>query len=153
MCWHRRIIYSCNHYAWGAEITPCALEKLYRAGEWSETCDTMNSHPLHSLTTQKPCKKCERRKVKLEGTMSRLRLLMKQLNESVSKLKKEETREQRPLLVSIAGVQWIPVSPVEEDDEEWLCSPFLLDHKSLTSGGVDSRGSTKNVQEQKQASV
>jgi hypothetical protein len=153
MCWHQRIIYSCNHYTWGAEITPCALEKLYRAGEWSEPCETMNSHPLHSLTVQKLCKKCQRKRSKLEGTMSRLKALMKELNESLSKLKKEETRAQEPPLISIAGVEWIPVSPVDEDDEKWLCSPFLLDEKSFASRGANSCRTTKYVQGKKQASI
>ncbi|PMD26598.1 hypothetical protein NA56DRAFT_539922, partial [Hyaloscypha hepaticicola] len=87
MCWHRRVIFSCNHFKWGGEVRPCAVQKLYIAGEWSESCETMNSHPLHSLTVQTMCKKCEQQRAKLEGTISRTRLLMKELNESLTKLK------------------------------------------------------------------
>ncbi len=50
----------------------------------------MNSHPLHSITVQKICKNCEKKKAKLEGTMSRLKLMIKELTVSVSRLKKEE---------------------------------------------------------------
>jgi hypothetical protein len=49
----------------------------------------MNSHPLHSVTVQIMCKKCEQKKAKLDGTMSKIKLLMKELNESLSKLKKK----------------------------------------------------------------
>jgi hypothetical protein len=77
-------------------------------GEWSEYCETMNSHPLHSLTVQSMCKKCERKKAKLEGTMSRMKLLMKELNESLSKLKKEEKREGGEIS---PGKPWSTVDP------------------------------------------
>lgn len=133
MCWHRRIIFSCNHYKWGTEVGPCTLQKLHSAGEWTEPCDTMNSHPLHSLTVQRMCKKCERKKAKLEGTMSRMKLLMEELNESLSKLKREEKRASGEISPGNPRVIWTPVSPVEEDHEKWLCSPFLLDQESFSS--------------------
>lgn len=77
---------------------------------------------------------------------------MKELNESLSKLKKEESRETEVPLVSIAGVQWTPVSSIEEEDEEWLCSPFLIDQTSFASRGVESLN-TRNAWGKKQASI
>ncbi len=58
--------------------------------------------------------------------MSRAKLLMKELNESLTKLKKEEKREagEEALADVNALAIWIPVSPVEEDHEKWLCSPI-----------------------------
>lgn len=53
----------------------------------------MNSHPLHSVHAQKLCQKCDKKKAKLEGTTSKLKLLMKELNDSVARLKKEEKEE------------------------------------------------------------
>ena len=62
----------------------------------------------------------------MEGTMSRTKLLMKELNESLTKLKKEVKR--KDVVEALADVEtlalWIPVSPVEEDHEKWLCSPI-----------------------------
>jgi len=84
--------------------------------------------------------------------MSRLKLLMKELNESLSKLKKEESGETTAPLVSIAGVQWTPVSPIEEEDEEWVCAPFMLDQTSFASLGVES-AKTRNACRKKQASI
>jgi hypothetical protein len=78
------------------------------------------------------CKKCERKKVKLEGTISRMKLLMKELNESLSKLKKEGKREDgKEWLVTAETLALLtPVSLVEEDHEKWLCSPIDLDYRS-----------------------
>lgn len=95
------------------------------AGEWTESCEMMNSHPLHSLTVQTMCKNCDRKRSKLEGTISRTKLLVKELNESLTKLKKEEKREsgEEALARINALAIWIPLSPVQEDHEKWL---FLL---------------------------
>jgi hypothetical protein len=139
MCWHRRVIFSCNHFQWGAEVHSCVVQKLYISGEWTESCETMNSHPLHSLTVQTMCKKCERKTAKLEGTMSRTKLLMKDLNESLTRLKREVKR--KDVVEALADVEtlalWIPVSPVEEYHEKWLCSPidFIERSQAKEAGG------------------
>lgn len=51
---------------------------------------------------------------------------MKELNESLTKLKQEEEREdgEEALADTNALAILIPVSPVEEDHETWLCSPI-----------------------------
>jgi hypothetical protein len=149
MCWHQRIVFSCNHYKWGPEVSPCAFQKLYMGGEWSEHCETMNSHPLHSLIVQSLCKKCERKKAKLEGAMSRMKLLMKELNESLSKLKREEKREGREISPVNPGALWIPVSPIEAAHEKWICSPLILDPKAHLLRDENSGDIMKNVQEKK----
>ena len=68
----------------------------------------------------------------MEGTMSRTKLLMKELNDSLTKLKKEVKR--KDVVEALADVEtlalWIPVSPVEEDHEKWLCSPIDLIERS-----------------------
>ena len=90
----------------------------------------MNSHPLHSLAVQLMCKRCERKKVKLEGTMSRMKLLMKELNDSLSKLKKEEQREGGEISPGNPGALWIPVSTIEAAHEKWISTPLILDPKA-----------------------
>jgi len=39
------------------------------------------------------CEKCVKKQMKLDKTMGRLKLVMKELNDSISKLKKEEKTE------------------------------------------------------------
>lgn len=75
----------------------------------------------------------------MEGTMSRTKLLMKELNDSLTKLKKEVKR--KDVVEALADVEtlalWIPVSPVEEDHEKWLCSPidFVERSRANEAGG------------------
>jgi len=92
-----------------------AIQKLYLAGEWSEPCDNMNSHPLHSLAVQTTCKRCLKQQTKLDGTMSRLKLVMKELNESLSRLKNEEKTEGGEVLPDIDEGLQEPASPVKEE--------------------------------------
>lgn len=53
----------------------------------------MNSHPLHSVNVQRQCKKCLESKVKIDGTMSRLKCTLRELNESMVRLRKEVESE------------------------------------------------------------
>ena len=75
----------------------------------------------------------------MEGTISRTKLLMKELNDSLTKLKKEVKR--KDVVEALADVEtlalWIPVSPVEEDHEKWLCSPidFIERSRAKEDGG------------------
>jgi hypothetical protein len=64
---------------------------------------------------------------------------MKELNESLTKLKKEEKSDcgEEALANVNALAIWIPVSPVEEDHEQWLCSPidFVERCRATEAGG------------------
>lgn len=66
---------------------------------------------------------------------------MKELNESLTKLKKEERREdgEEALADVNALAIWIPVSPVVEDYEKWLCSPidFVESCRAREVGGIE----------------
>jgi len=50
----------------------------------------MNAHPLHSIVLERYCDVCQNKKGKLDGTMLRLKLMMKEINDSVERLKTEE---------------------------------------------------------------
>jgi hypothetical protein len=76
----------------------------------------MNSHPLHSLAVQTTCKRCLKQQTKLDGTMSRLKLVMKELNESLSRLKNEEKTEGEEVLPDIDEGLQEPASPVKEEE-------------------------------------
>lgn len=74
-----------------------------------------------------------------------MKLLMKELNESLLKLQKEEKREgeeEMPATVK-AIASLIPVSPIEEDHEKWICSPIEFEEKSLFPEDVDPQESKK----------
>jgi hypothetical protein len=72
----------------------------------------MNSHPLHSIAVQKMCKKCEKKNTKIAGTVSRLKLVIKELNESLDRLKKEEAREGVEELLGTDRLMPSPISPI-----------------------------------------
>jgi len=93
----------------------------------------MNSHPLHSLAVQTTCKRCLKQQTKLDGTMSRLKLVMKELNESLSRLKNEEKTEGEEVLPDIDEGLQEPASPVKKNNEQSLCSAIFVIPVTLTS--------------------
>jgi hypothetical protein len=48
---------------------------------------------MHSLKVQKDCRDCDLRRRKMAGTMSKLKLAMKELNDTVTRLRKRSTTE------------------------------------------------------------
>ena len=111
MCYHKRQVYICGHFGWGPEVRPCAAQNAaqqdFREGKISKQCDIMFAHPAQSIKLQILCQNCENKKMKTEGTMSKVKLAMKQLNDSISRLKAGEARDADVPVVS-------PVSPVEK---------------------------------------
>jgi hypothetical protein len=75
----------------------------------------MNSHPLHSIAVQETCKKCEKKKAKLEGTTARINLVMKELNELLAKLQKDEKREDERESPATDELLQPLISPVKEE--------------------------------------
>jgi hypothetical protein len=90
MCIHNRIVYTCGHFGWADEVRVCNVQEAFQSGCCSEECDTMHSHPLKTYKVQKLCKTCDEKKKKMEGTVSRLKTAIVELNESVQRLRKEE---------------------------------------------------------------
>lgn len=93
MCYHKRIVYSCAHYGWGKEVRLCNLQKAFLDGSRDEECDTMFSHPLQSVKVASLCNVCAAKKGKTDTTMSSLRLRLKALSETVTRLQKSEDGE------------------------------------------------------------
>jgi hypothetical protein len=104
MCHHKRFVFSCGHFSWGAQVKACELENIFLAGKWHVACETMWSHPLHSVRVHALCEDCELKRAKTAGTMTKLKLAMKELNETVGRLQK--------LTGEREGTGTSPVSPL-----------------------------------------
>ena len=86
MCHHKRIVYCCWHFGWGTQVKACVLEKAFLDGFCLLPCDTMWSHPLHSIKVDTVCKDCDFKRQKARGAMTKLKVAMQELNETVSRL-------------------------------------------------------------------
>lgn len=94
MCYHKRMLFSCGHFSWGHEVRACSVEKAFRLGILTEACDTMFSHPMHSLKFAELCQDCAGKKTKQDGTVSTVKERLQELHQVVGKwTKKDEGRE------------------------------------------------------------
>jgi len=96
MCHHKRIVYSCGHFRWAEEVRACELQKAFEDSTWPKPCLTMLSHPFHTLRVENLCRGCElgKRKRKMAGTMTKLKQAMRELNETVQRLRKATRNEE-----------------------------------------------------------
>jgi len=103
MCYHQRIIYSCNHYGWCARVKPCKMQSAYETGNSMTLCHVMWSHPILCIRVSKECEPCQQRR----GKFTRVKELLGALGERVQRLQKSprqgdlgesQTRAMVPLL-------------------------------------------------------
>jgi hypothetical protein len=87
MCYHKRIIYTCGHDGWGTEISACDHQRAFDEGSWPIACPDMFAHPLHSVKVQRMCKDCNWKAARTADKLTQVKMAMRELNETVRKLK------------------------------------------------------------------
>ncbi|PVH84228.1 hypothetical protein DL98DRAFT_351213, partial [Cadophora sp. DSE1049] len=88
MCYHRRTVYSCRHNGWARRVRTCNLQKAFLDGSFSQECEIMNAHPLHSVKVETVCQACSKKQRKTAATLSKIRSELRTLNEKVAKAQK-----------------------------------------------------------------
>ncbi|KAJ4290128.1 putative endonuclease lcl3 [Collariella sp. IMI 366227] len=58
MCYHRRLLFACSHYAWLNLTRPCVVEKSFSRGKTDVGCAVKWSHGFDTIRVQKDCPKC-----------------------------------------------------------------------------------------------
>ncbi len=89
MCYHKRIIYtSCGHSGWAAEVRACEFHPKNKNRSSSTSCDTMYSHPFHTLRVEKFCGRCIINRENTSEKVLKVREWMKDLKSDVDRLRK-----------------------------------------------------------------
>lgn len=65
----------------------CEVQKAFNEGLGGE-CDRMNSHPFCTYKVERFCGSCEVKRRRMERTMSKLKLAVKDMKESIKRLQK-----------------------------------------------------------------
>jgi hypothetical protein len=58
MCFHRRLVFACSHYAWLGLTRPCELEQSFDRGDVDTGCSAMWSHGFDTVRVQDNCARC-----------------------------------------------------------------------------------------------
>ncbi|KAK0723984.1 hypothetical protein B0T21DRAFT_265576, partial [Apiosordaria backusii] len=62
MCFHKRLLFTCSHYAWlttPQSVVPCEVERRFIRGEG---CNQIWSHGFYTIRVGKDCVSCERKR-------------------------------------------------------------------------------------------
>lgn len=103
MCFHRRLVFGCAHYAWLGITQPCKIEAAFDRGETDTGCDVKWSHGYDTIRVQTKCLACIQAQ---EGTNFRLGIVKEQL-----KVLKEH-------LALIKGEQLGSVQKAKEEEKD-----------------------------------
>jgi hypothetical protein len=117
MCIHKRILFSCNHYTFAQQVRPCEIEAAFLTGHLSMPCDTIVAHPLHSLSVQRCCNTCEKKKAKFDRTAAKLKTALSEIKQkleqvSLNDLKKQVGRLEKDYEL----LNWEELDVVQESD-------------------------------------
>ncbi len=100
MCFHKRLVFACNHHAWLNLKRPCALEESFNRGEVDMGCTVKWSHGFDTISIQACCRKCIRvqasHKNRLSEAKEKIKALKAKLKtiKEVAEAKDEETPDQ-----------------------------------------------------------
>lgn len=83
MCFHRRVLFRCNHFVWLGISRSCDTEKEFKRGKTDVGCTVMWSHGFDTVRVQLKCPSCtaaeERDGFKLEVLKDRISVLKEYL--------------------------------------------------------------------------
>ncbi|KAJ8070843.1 hypothetical protein OCU04_001206 [Sclerotinia nivalis] len=90
MCIHKRMIFTqCGHSRWGKELKACDQELAFHISpNTSISCDTMYSHPMHTVKINQLCKVCVIKRDNTDRTAEKLKQALKDIRESVERMEK-----------------------------------------------------------------
>ncbi|KAF7959830.1 hypothetical protein EAE96_001435 [Botrytis aclada] len=117
MCIHKRMIFTqCGHSRWGSEVKGCNQKLAFDTSPTTSIdCDTMYSHPMHTVKIMKVCKSCDAKKSSTDRTAAKLKQALKDIRESVERMEKMqkvvETTEK-------AEVETAKKAEVDADDDD-----------------------------------
>ncbi len=143
MCFHRRIVFSCNHHVWLDITRPCPVEESFNRGEADTGCSVRWSHGFDTIRIQSSCVKCLERQAGEQFRLGAVKDQIKVLKEHLRRIKEVE---------DIKDDDWLSLdseqenaksdetspSGVTEDTDDTLVEEVSLD-KTLEEVRVDPK--------------
>lgn len=138
MCYHRRLIFGCNHHAWLEITKPCEVEEAFNSGQADTGCDRQWSHPFHVIRIQSKCGQCVKRQKGDNFQLGTVKDRIKAIKERLERIKgkkelpsidtvlqesesgaKEGADDTSSLLEEMADTSDKEYRAVEEDPKHW----------------------------------
>ncbi len=117
MCFHRRLVFSCNHHVWLGITRPCPVEESFDRGEIDTGCSVRWSHGFDTVRIQSECPKCLERQAGEQFRLGVIKDQIKVLKEHLRMIKGEE---------AIKDGDWLSLDSVLEDAKSDKTSPSAV---------------------------
>ncbi|KAL2024170.1 hypothetical protein VTK56DRAFT_9326 [Thermocarpiscus australiensis] len=133
MCFHKRLIFGCGHYAWLGISRPCEVEQSFNRGEVDTGCNAMWSHGYDAIRVQKDCPRCAKLKKRQELRLGVVKERLKAIKEQVKQIKgiPEVEDDEKMSPDSEAGSH--SDNTAEDDASRCASSPVKTDDTGNTS--------------------
>ncbi|KAL2119005.1 hypothetical protein VTJ04DRAFT_5964 [Mycothermus thermophilus] len=92
MCYHRRLVFTCMHYAWqaGPPTQPCERERAFQNGEVETGCDERWSHGYDTVRVRSPCEACEKQKAEDARRVAAVKEKIREVRVEIERVKARE---------------------------------------------------------------
>ncbi len=117
MCFHRRLVFSCNHHAWLGITRPCPVEESFNRGEIDMGCSVQWSHGFDTIRIQSGCPKCLERQTGEQFRLGLIKDQIKVLKDHLMTIKGEE---------AIKDGDWLSLDSVLENAKSDKTSPSAV---------------------------
>jgi hypothetical protein len=116
MCYHRRTVYACNHFAWGDVFNPCETEKKFDGGEANVGCSRMWSHGMCTNKVKTMCKDCAKDKTEIATKLGAVKEAIKKLRENLDGRVEKRDLPELPTLSTLDTFK-VPELDIESEDD------------------------------------
>ena len=117
MCFHRRLVFSCNHHAWLGITRPCPVEESFNRGEVDTGCSVRWSHGFDTIRIQSGCPKCLERQAGEQFRLGVVKDQIRVLKEHLGMIKGAE---------AIKDDDWLSLDSEREDAKLQDTSPSAV---------------------------
>ncbi|KAI9647309.1 hypothetical protein NHQ30_003694 [Ciborinia camelliae] len=119
MCTAKRIISTqCGHAIWGKVVRVCEQQIAFQTSPTTSIeCDTLFSHPIHSLKIDRLCKECENKRGLLTRTTEKCKQALKDIRESVERME-EKIQAKKKVQAEKEVIETAKKASVDTDDND-----------------------------------
>lgn len=120
MCYHKRVVFQCNHSSFGKMTRKCFLQLAYKNGECEFPCGKRDFNPLQSIKVQVICHGCS---VKVADQVHKIASIRQKIAEAKAMLKVnvDVGNEQNS-----GGARGATRKEIQDEDENESLSPVSL---------------------------
>lgn len=144
MCYHKRVVFQCNHSSFGKMTRKCFLQLAYENGECESPCGKRDFNPIQSIKVQVLCHGCS---VKVTDQIHKIATIKQKIAEAKAKLKVDVKFGNKQ---HAGNATESNATENEEEEEDESLSPVSLSFSEELGAGMVSSSTGSETREDEQ---